>query len=68
MTDSNPDVTELVEDLLSVIKYLTEDGGAPPFNGRFVSVRDDKDVSAEVDPVIARAEAYLQACADRAQE
>lgn len=70
MTDADnlPNVTELVEDLLGVIKYLTEDGGAPPFNGRFVSVRDDKDVSAEVNPVIARAEAYLLACADSAQE
>lgn len=65
--DNLPNVTELVEDLLGVIKYLTVDGGAAPFDGRFVSFRDDKGVSAEVNPVIARAEAYLRACSDTAQ-
>lgn len=53
------EATELVEELLSVINYLTDATGRPPFDGRFVSVRTDKDVSAEIDPVIARAEGFL---------
>lgn len=58
------EVTKLVEDLLDVIKYLTDAGAAPPFHGRFVSIPEDKDVSAMVDPVISRAEEYLLKIAD----
>lgn len=54
------DPTELVKELLGVINYLTDATGTPPFDGRFVSVRTDKDISAEIDPVIARAEDFLR--------
>lgn len=54
---------ELVSDLLAVIKYLTDASGGTLQPGRFVAIREDADVSAEVDPVMARAEAFLRAAA-----
>lgn len=53
----------LVRDLLGVIEHLTHAGLDRDCPTRFVSINDYVDVSAEVDPVLARAEAFLRAAA-----
>lgn len=50
---------DLVRDLVQVIEYLTYANDGPYNPGRFVSIREDADVSDRVDPVLAAAQAYL---------
>jgi hypothetical protein len=52
--------TELVRDLLAVIEHLSHGSLDPDWPARFVSIREDVDVGAEVNPVVARAEAFLR--------
>ncbi|RBB97316.1 hypothetical protein C3E97_028050 [Pseudomonas sp. MWU12-2115] len=54
---------ELVADLLAVIQYLTEGPDVLGHPGRFVAISEEADVSGRVDPVIARAQAFLRAAA-----
>ncbi len=54
---------QVVSDLLEVIAYLTHINLDPAQPFRFVSIREDADVSAEVNPAVERAEAYLRAVA-----
>lgn len=53
----------LVRGLLGVIENLTHASLDRDCPTRFVSIRDYVDVSAEVDPVIARAKAFLREAA-----
>ncbi|APC19493.1 hypothetical protein BLL42_27555 (plasmid) [Pseudomonas frederiksbergensis] len=64
--DNTAAAGELVSDLLDIITYLTDASGEPDYPGRFVSIRSEVDVSATVNPVIARAEAFLRAISDGA--
>lgn len=57
--DTLRDSAQLVRDLLGVIEYLTHAGMDRECPARFVSINDFVDVSAKVDPVLNRAQAFL---------
>lgn len=57
--DALRESAQLVRDLLGVIEYLTHAGLDRDCPSRFVSISDYVDVSAKVDPVLNRAQAFL---------
>lgn len=57
--DDPNSAAHLVRELVAVIEGLTFADVDPKFPGRFIAIRTDADVSAEVDPLLKRAKAFL---------